>query len=189
MGIATDESFNGGENTKTVVLLLALIAASSCNPVPLTCISNHSLAQSGLYPNKAAFAVQSFTLSPIDIGRSQSSTCSNTIFTGISSDATCPSGTAPGSTLVVNENGLCPWTYVECFDADRIPMALQVAQCQCSGCLDPYTHTPNPNLQCTPVKRNIKVLKKTRCAGGMYKYEEQTLAVPVACACMRQRVA
>ncbi|XP_041483821.1 interleukin-17C-like [Lytechinus variegatus] len=176
-------------NVVTAIFLLALIAASYCNPVPSTCVSNHSLPRADLYPNKAAFAVRSFSLSPEDIGRSQSDTCSNSTYAGFPSNSSCPSGSAPGSTEVVNEDVQCPWTYVECFDSDRIPMALQVAQCQCRGCLDPYTHLPNPALKCTPVMRNIRVLKKTECARGMFRYEEQTLAIPVACTCMRQRIA
>ncbi|XP_071481579.1 interleukin 17-like protein [Diadema antillarum] len=160
--------------------------SQACLPIDAADSHRRELNSNLFYPKAAAFAVQSFNLSTSDMGLAHTSSCP---FDGVSSPQNCPVGAKPnaGSPEIVNQDGSCPWTYVECFDADRIPMVITMAQCQCSACLDPYTHQVDPNLRCQPVMYNMKVLQKTQCVDGHFRYEQRTLQVPVSCACMRMR--
>ncbi|XP_071496724.1 interleukin 17-like protein [Diadema antillarum] len=162
------------------------VTAQTCLPIDAADSHRRNLNSNLFYPKAAAFAVQSFNVSTSDMGLADTSSCP---FDGFSSSPDCPVGVKadPGSPEIVNQDGSCPWTYVECFDADRIPMAITMAQCQCSACLDPYTHEADPNLRCQPVMYNMKVLQKTQCVDGHFRYEQRTLQVPVSCACMRMR--
>ncbi|XP_063968496.1 interleukin-17D-like [Lytechinus pictus] len=190
---------------KICLVIVALIHTVASSPVPASSSSTSSSSPYCLpmnqadyesrernghlfYPNQDAFAVQSFNISDVDLGRKEASSCP---YDGLSSAKSCPNGAKPSASEPTNANqdGLCPWTYVECFDPDRIPMSISMAQCQCSACLDPYTHMADPNLRCQPIFHNMKVLRKTQCVDGLFRYEEETINIPVACACMRQRVA
>ncbi|XP_071481585.1 interleukin-17C-like [Diadema antillarum] len=176
-----------------VATILQIVNSSQVKTVAQTCLpldaadSHRRKMNANLfYPKAPAFAVQSFNLSTSDMGFADKSSCP---FDGVSSPQNCPVGAQPnpGSPEITNQDGSCPWTYVECFDADRIPTAITMAQCQCSACLDPYTHEVDPNLRCQPVMYNMKVLQKTQCVDGHFRYEQMTLQVPVSCACMRMR--
>ena len=139
-----------------------------------------------LYPNQAAFAVQSFSITPTDVDEATSCPYETRAWQYASSDA-CPSGAVPTGAVNLKHDASCPWTYVDCTDTNRIPMTIKMAKCQCSDCLDPYTHAVDPNLRCQPVIYNMKVLRRSECINGFYRYVEETIPVPVACACMRQR--
>ncbi|XP_041483820.1 interleukin-17D-like [Lytechinus variegatus] len=189
---------------KICLVIVALVHAVTSSPVsasssssssspyclPMNQADYESRERNGhlFYPNQDAFAVQSFNISDVDMGREETSSCP---YDGLSSAKSCPNGAEPSASEPTNANqdGMCPWTYVECFDPDRIPMSISMAQCQCSACLDPYTHMADPNLRCQPIFHNMKVLRKTQCVDGLFRYEEETVNIPVACACMRQRVA
>ncbi|XP_071496638.1 uncharacterized protein [Diadema antillarum] len=157
--------------------------SQACLPTDAADVHRREVSAELFYPNSAAFAVQSFNLSASDMGLPDTSSCP---FSGDSSPQACPVGEKPNAGSQENQDASCPWTYVECFDADRIPMAITMAQCQCSACLDPYTHEVDPNLRCQPVMYNMKVLQKTQCVDGHFRYEQRTLQVPVSCACMRR---
>ncbi|XP_041484085.1 interleukin 17-like protein [Lytechinus variegatus] len=131
-----------------------------------------------LFPYQKVYAVQSFNYSSPDV------------FSDALPALDCPMGTKETEvTRDVSTESTCPFTYVTCYDPDRIPARLTVAQCGGSSCIDPYKNEEDPELSCQPVYYNIKVLRRKSCKNGMFHYEEQDERIPVACACMRQEAA
>ncbi|XP_072170036.1 interleukin 17-like protein [Diadema setosum] len=127
-----------------------------------------------LFPFKNVFAVQSFNSPSPDLFADQT-----------------PMGNCPldGKKKVIDvlTDSSCPFTYVTCYDPDRIPSQITVTQCQCTACLDPHTSKPDLNLSCQPVYYNMPVLKKKGCDNnGLFQYELEIEKVPVSCACMRR---
>ena len=171
------------------VITATSIGASSpaCLPQDEASLQRRELTSSMFYPNTNAFGLQSFTTSPTDTMGAQ---CANSTFRGWSSELDCSSGVVPTMDTPDNEKAWCPWTHVDCYDPERIPMRMSVAQCKCSTCLNPKTNLPDPDLSCQPILYTMQVLRRDSsepCIDGMFNYKQVALRVPVACACMRQR--
>lgn len=77
---------------------------------------------------------------------------------------------------------LCP-TFQE-LDSDqrRIPSNIIQTRCRCDNCVT--HHRRRHRNMCTPVFRNLPVIRRVGCVHGVYEYMEFQEKVSVACVCM-----
>lgn len=96
-----------------------------------------------------------------------------------------------GSAFVEHRlRAICPWTYVENVDNERIPSTIVEAKCirrRCRGCSSHYYHDSQLRRPaCSEVYYYASVMRKTGCdENGRSQYETALQRISVGCTCLR----
>lgn len=104
------------------------------------------------------------------------------VFQGIdNTQAECPATFLKGN-FPLMVRAACPWYLEKTFNQERYPKELYHAKSKCQTCIG------SDGLQkCERIYHQIKTLKRSGCSNGVYQYEEQNEAIPVAFICAQQR--
>ena len=75
---------------------------------------------------------------------------------------------------------LCPWHEVINHDGSRYPRDIVESRCNCS----PVRSCVQISGSCQPVLYNMRVLRRTGCVQGLYRYLPDWYQLTVGCTCM-----
>ncbi|KAL3886459.1 hypothetical protein ACJMK2_026444 [Sinanodonta woodiana] len=76
----------------------------------------------------------------------------------------------------------CPWTYAVDHDHLRFPSTILMAKPRCTYCIG-----SNGDLECNPITKSIRVLRRGECTDGLYQYHESTQEVTIGFTCAGRR--
>ena len=75
----------------------------------------------------------------------------------------------------------CPWRYVVKQDTNRYPQYVQDVSCNSSTCYNSEGAEGAGSCNCTEVKYNLRILRRTKCNSDGEHWEVASAAVNVAC--------
>ncbi|XP_046553583.1 interleukin 17-like protein [Haliotis rubra] len=94
---------------------------------------------------------------------------------------TCPGNVSDDPNDPLWMRSLCPWYYNVTNYNGQYPSVIPEAVCKCDKCVD------NNQNQCERVSTQIRVLEKTGCENGFYKYKPKTFTYYAGCTCASRR--
>ncbi|CAM9855005.1 unnamed protein product, partial [Lampetra planeri] len=76
-------------------------------------------------------------------------------------------------------------------DPNRYPSRIAMAECLCSGCVEPGKGAFERSLVSVPVVYRMRALYRRACdpASRLYDYERRWVDVPLACTCVVAKTA
>ncbi|XP_067662070.1 interleukin 17-like protein [Haliotis asinina] len=103
----------------------------------------------------------------------------NRRYMSLAGDSQCPTWE---EAVRFHEGKVCPFHYVLNHDENRIPNTMVETECNCVECLRP-DNGPSNLLDCLPITYYTKVLRRTGCVEGMYRYAEVWEPLKIGCQC------
>ncbi|VDI39140.1 interleukin 17C [Mytilus galloprovincialis] len=95
----------------------------------------------------------------------------------------CPSTFLEGFNLPLMARTSCPWFLEQTpYIAETYPHTLYRAATKCTKCID-----ASGDQKCSPIQQKIKILRRTGCDNGLYKYEVSETYIQIAYVCEKQR--
>ncbi|XP_032820224.1 interleukin-17C-like [Petromyzon marinus] len=76
-------------------------------------------------------------------------------------------------------------------DPNRYPSRIAMAECLCTGCVEPSAGAFERSLVSVPVVYRMRALYRRACdpASRLYDYERRWVDVPLACTCVVAKIA
>ncbi|XP_078464239.1 uncharacterized protein LOC144728583 [Lampetra planeri] len=107
------------------------------------------------------------------------------------SGSRCPSWQGLVASTELEARALAPWTIRVDHDPNRYPSRIAMAECLCSGCVEPGKGAFERSLVSVPVVYRMRALYRRACdpASRLYDYERRWVDVPLACTCVVAKTA
>ncbi|KAL3857801.1 hypothetical protein ACJMK2_012436 [Sinanodonta woodiana] len=96
---------------------------------------------------------------------------------------TCPTKVLVDSHIPVYARSNCPWIYAVDHDPLRFPSTILEAKPRCTYCIG-----SNDDLECNPITRSIRVLRRGNCVEGFYQYVESMQEITLGFTCAGKRI-
>ncbi|XP_032820498.1 uncharacterized protein LOC116948169 [Petromyzon marinus] len=107
------------------------------------------------------------------------------------SGSRCPSWKGIVASTELEARALAPWTIRVDHDPNRYPSRIAMAECLCTGCVEPSAGAFERSLVSVPVVYRMRALYRRACdpASRLYDYERRWVDVPLACTCVVAKIA